>query len=143
MKDYKIIIVGGGTAGYVTALILKQKFREKVNVKVVRSKDIGIIGVGEGSTEEWSQFLSFINVDKNLIIKECGATYKFGIMFDGWGHKKYLHSVFTDLDIKTGQEHIGYLNLILNNKKLSHNFLYKNKLPKTIETLQYHFDTQN
>ena len=65
MKDYKIIIVGGGTAGYVTALILKQKFREKVNVKVVRSKDIGIIGVGEGSTEEWSQFLSFINVDKN------------------------------------------------------------------------------
>ena len=74
MKDYKIIIVGGGTAGYVTALILKQKFREKVNVKVVRSKDIGIIGVGEGSTEEWSQFLSFINVDKNLVIKECGAT---------------------------------------------------------------------
>ena len=141
MKDYKIIIVGGGTAGYVTALILKQKFREKVNVKVVRSKDIGIIGVGEGSTEEWSQFLSFINVDKNLVIKECGATYKFGIMFDGWGHEKYLHSVFTDLDIKTGQEHIGYLNLILNNKKLSHNFLYKNKLPKTIETLQYHFDT--
>ena len=124
MKDYKIIIVGGGTAGYVTALILKQKFREKVNVKVVRSKDIGIIGVGEGSTEEWSQFLSFINVDKNLVIKECGATYKFGIMFDGWGHEKYLHSVFTDLDIKTGQEHIGYLNLILNNKKLSHNFLY-------------------
>ena len=52
-------------------------------------------------------------------------------MFDGWGHEKYLHSVFTDLDIKTGQEHIGYLNLILNNKKLSHNFLYKNKLPKT------------
>ena len=55
----KFIIVGGGTAGYVTALILKEKFQENINIKIIRSKDIGIIGVGEGSTEHWSDFFKF------------------------------------------------------------------------------------
>lgn len=141
MKDYKIIIVGGGTAGYVAALILKQKFKERINVKVIRSKDIGIIGVGEGSTEHWCSFLSFVKIDKSLMIKECGATYKFGIMFDGWKHKKYLHSVFPEFNITIGQEHTGYLNLILNDKKLNPDFVHENKLPIKFEPFQYHFDT--
>ena len=49
----EIIVLGGGTAGYVSALILKERFRETINIKVIKSKDIGIIGVGEGSTEHW------------------------------------------------------------------------------------------
>ena len=36
----EIIVVGGGTAGYVTALILKEKFREQANIKIIKSKDI-------------------------------------------------------------------------------------------------------
>ena len=143
MKDNKIIIVGGGSAGYLTALILKQKFQEKINIKIIKSSAIGIIGVGEGSTEHWSDFLSFVKIDKELMVKECGATYKFGIMFEGWGNKNYLHSIDKEIDVILGQEHIGYLNLLSNNKRLNHNFVYKNKLPvqPSFEPNQYHFDT--
>ena len=58
-----VVIVGGGTAGYITALILKKKFQEKINIKIIKSKDIGIIGVGEGSTEHWKDFLNFLEID--------------------------------------------------------------------------------
>ena len=115
MKDNKIIIVGGGSAGYITGLILKQKFQEKINIKIIKSSAIGIIGVGEGSTEHWSDFLSFVKIDKELMIKECGATYKLGIMFEGWGNKNYLHSVDKEMDVILGQEHIGYYSYVLNN----------------------------
>ena len=139
MKDNKIIIVGGGSAGYLTALILKQKFQEKINIKIIKSSAIGIIGVGEGSTEHWSDFLSFVKIDKELMVKECGATYKFGIMFKEWQDKNYLHSVDKDFDITLGQEHICFLNLILNNKKLNHEFLYENRLPQDCPPNQFHF----
>ena len=136
-----IVIVGGGTAGYVTALILKKKFKEKINIKIIKSSAIGIIGVGEGSTEHWSDFLSFVEIDKELMVKECGATFKFGIMFQDWGSKDYLHSVDTEIDATLGQEHIGYLDLLLNNKRLNHNFIYKNKLPHNFLVNQFHFNT--
>ena len=137
----KFIIVGGGTAGYVTALILKEKFQENIDIKIIRSKDIGIIGVGEGSTEHWSEFLSFVKIDKNKMIKECGATYKFGIMFEGWGSKNYLHSLIKEWDVTIGQEHISFLSLIANKKKLAPDFLYKNILPIDVDCKQFHFDT--
>jgi|TARA_R100000149_G_C5879877_1_gene144590 tryptophan halogenase len=137
----EIIILGGGTAGYVTALILKHKFRERVNIKVIKSKDIGIIGVGEGSTEHWSDFLNFIQVDPIEMLKECGATYKFGVMFQGWGKPDYLHSLDFDFYIERGQEHIGYLKRIVEDKKLNHEFFYENKMPFDFKPFQYHFDT--
>jgi len=52
----KIAIVGGGTSGLVTALILKQD-NPKFHIDLIESKKIGIIGVGEGSTEHWSTFI--------------------------------------------------------------------------------------
>lgn len=49
----KILIVGGGTAGLITALILKSRF-ESIQINIIKSDEIGIIGVGEGTTEHWS-----------------------------------------------------------------------------------------
>lgn len=137
----EIIVLGGGTAGYVTSLILKEKFRETINIKIIKSKDIGIIGVGEGSTEHWNDFLKFINIDPLLMLKECGATFKFGVMFQNWGCNDYLHDLEPDFYIRRGQEEISYLKLILENKKLHQDFFYENKLPDNFIPSQYHFDT--
>ena len=93
MKDINnITVVGSGTAGLVSALILKKSF-PKINVSIIRSKDIGIIGVGEGSTEHWSEFMEFIGIDVQTLIRETDATYKTGIMFKNWGSDDYLQSI--------------------------------------------------
>lgn len=102
MKTVKsITIVGGGTAGLVAALILKKRLN--VDMTLIQSKDIGIIGVGEGSTEHWSEFMQHMGISYTEIIKECDATCKSGIMFKGWTDKDYLHNVNTDYAAQAGQ----------------------------------------
>ena len=64
----KIIIVGAGTAGLTAALILKRKFLENFDIKIIKSKDIGIIGVGEGSTEHWSDFMGWCGLDTHWFL---------------------------------------------------------------------------
>ena len=59
----KILIVGGGTAGLITALILKSRF-ESIQINIIKSDEIGIIGVGEGTTEHWSDFMKFTNISE-------------------------------------------------------------------------------
>lgn len=87
-----LAVVGGGTAGLVTALVLKTRFPQ-LEVDVVRSKKIGTIGVGEGSTEHWTAFMDFVGIHYFDLVKECDATFKSGIMFKGWGPNDYLQSI--------------------------------------------------
>ena len=145
-----ITIVGGGTAGYISALILKSRFNN-LNIKIIKSDKIGIIGVGEGSTEHWKQFLIFTNINELELIKETDATLKCGIMFKDWNNEDYLHSVHDDLiNVKFGQALVGYQRLLskkpkqnkLNNplfwqNQISKNYLSNNLMP----TNQYHFNT--
>jgi tryptophan halogenase len=92
IKD--ICIVGGGTSGIVSALILKYS-NTNVNVKLIKSKDIDIVGVGEGSTEHWAEFCKYADIDIKDLFKEAGSTYKFGIMFENWNgdDKNYYHQI--------------------------------------------------
>lgn len=102
MSKPKITIVGGGTAGLITALILK--VRLEADVKMIVPNDIGIIGVGEGSTEHWATFIEFIgDTLTNSLIKTKG-TIKSGIMFEGWTPNRgdYIHSIFGDYTNKVG-----------------------------------------
>jgi tryptophan halogenase len=106
-----ISVVGGGTAGFVAALILKMRFpASKINI--IRSKKIGIIGVGEGSTEHWHEFMQYIGVPFERVIQECDATFKCGIMFKGWTKEDYMHSIGPEKDVKNGQYHSVYGKLI-------------------------------
>ena len=94
-KIETITVVGAGTAGLVAALIIKKRF-PNINVKIVRSKKIGIIGVGEGSTEHWAQFMRYLDLNFVEVISECDATFKCGIMFKNWGADDYMHSLGGD-----------------------------------------------
>ena len=71
-------------------------------VTLVESKDIGIIGVGEGSTPQMKGFFDEIGVAENEWMPRCNATYKAGIGFAGWSHQPgfeaYFHPFQTAID---------------------------------------------
>ena len=64
MKFKNIIVAGGGTAGFISALVLKRKFGKNINVKMLVPDKIGIIGVGEGSTEHFDELRKFLDLAK-------------------------------------------------------------------------------
>jgi tryptophan 7-halogenase len=83
-----VIIVGGGTAGWITAGYLAKRLNAGapggVSVTVIESPDIGIIGVGEGTFPSIRKTLSAIGVDEAELIRACSATFKQGIRFTDW-----------------------------------------------------------
>ena len=111
-----IIIVGGGTSGLVSALILKCRF-PKLNIEVIRSDKLGIIGVGEGSTEHWGEFCEFVGITIKDLLLYTGATFKYGIMFEDWNKKPYFHNIRTEVRYKFGQYMAGYAYAVINDLK--------------------------
>jgi tryptophan halogenase len=94
----KIIVLGGGTAGWLTALFAK-KFLSN-NVTLIESKKIGIIGVGEGTVPSINSFLQMIDIHPYEVIAHTGGTLKNGISFERWNKDSnedvYFHP-FSDL----------------------------------------------
>ena len=151
MNDYnvplKICIVGGGNAAMISALILKQFLMEKVNIEIIYSDSIGTIGVGEGSTEHFTQFMNFVGITRNEIIKECGSTLKYGIKFINWSKKDYIHGIAPEFYSRYSQYPITFLHCLINDIDL-HKMEYKNDLvqeyflEKEIGPFyQFHFDS--
>jgi len=101
-----IVILGGGTAGWMAANLLQKRWRQKgVNITVVESPDIGIIGVGEGSTPLLKEFFDSLDISESEWMPQCNATYKNGISFNNWstvsGYESYFHPFPCSLDFAT------------------------------------------
>lgn len=100
-----ILIVGGGTAGWMTACLMAHHWRERATITVVESPEIGIIGVGEGSTPQLKAFFDRLGIAEAEWMPACNATYKSGIRFTGWserpGFESYFHPFVTELDVHT------------------------------------------
>lgn len=88
----KILIVGGGSAGWLCAAYLA-KMLGGVELALVESPDIGAIGVGEGSFPSLRSTLAAIGIDEASFVRECNATFKQGIVFRDWvrGDDCYFH----------------------------------------------------
>lgn len=93
-KPKKILIVGGGTAGWMAANLIASRWSD-VDVCLLESTEIGIIGVGEGSTPHLKFFFDAIKVPESEWMPRCNATYKNGISFANWssvpGFESYFH----------------------------------------------------
>ena len=101
----QLVVIGGGTAGWITALMLREML-PALTVTLIASKELGILGAGEGVTPHFiGQFLDEVNIPVSEVFKHAGATLKHGVKFTNWngdgGH--YFHpfddAVTPDLDL--------------------------------------------
>lgn len=83
-----ITIVGGGTAGWITALLIAKRYPSKHKITVIESSRIGIIGVGESTTGVFTNLITNglfdLGLDLNDFIVQTGATLKYGIKHQSW-----------------------------------------------------------
>ena len=90
----RVIVLGGGSAGFLAAITLKTRLPE-LQVVVIRSKDIGIIGVGEGTTVSVPNFLhGYLKIDPVEFQRIARPTYKLGIRFL-WGPRPFFNYTFS------------------------------------------------
>ena len=84
MKVNKVIVLGGGSAGFIAAMTLKMKL-PRLEVTVIRSKEIGIIGVGEGTTVTFPKHIHrVLNIPLEDFYRQAEPQWKLGIKFI-WG----------------------------------------------------------
>lgn len=101
-----VCVLGGGNAGLMAALYLKTAL-PTLDITLIKSKKIGTIGVGEGSTEHWTSFAKAVGINIVDLIQHCGATIKIGIKFEDWhgDGTSYFHSLpefLVNMDAYTG-----------------------------------------
>ncbi|GAA0857424.1 tryptophan halogenase family protein [Aliiglaciecola litoralis] len=101
-----IVILGGGTAGWMAANLFANQWGAKnVKVTLVESPDIGIVGVGEGSTPTLKRFFEMLNIAESQWMPRCNATYKVNIRFADWspesGIDNYSHPFICQTDTFT------------------------------------------
>lgn len=99
MKD--IVVVGGGTAGWLTALILNAYQPEK-KITVIESKEIGILGAGEGTVSHIINVLDLLGIPVSDILKHADGTIKNGIKFTNWNGRGKDDFYFNPFGVNIG-----------------------------------------
>lgn len=78
-----IIIVGGGTAGWLTAGFLSAQLPQ-LSITVIESDSVPIVGVGESTVPQFRNHLERMGIDEHSWMKASGSTFKYGVAFHGW-----------------------------------------------------------
>lgn len=89
----KVLIVGGGSSGWMAAAALATALSRDVAIELVESDAIGIVGVGEATIPPMQKFQNFLRLDEREFVAATQGTFKLGIEFHNWGRvgDEYLH----------------------------------------------------
>ena len=80
----KVVVVGGGTAGWMSAALLKKVLGDQVDIELVESEAIGIIGVGEATIPPIQHVNAVLGIDEAEFLRETKSTIKVAIKFENW-----------------------------------------------------------
>jgi tryptophan 7-halogenase len=102
----KIVIVGGGTAGWIAAAAIAKMLGPVVAITLIESDAIGTVGVGEATIPQIRRLNGMLGLDEDAFVRETNGTFKLGIEFANWGHvgNRYLHT-FGDAGINLANLH--------------------------------------
>jgi tryptophan 7-halogenase len=93
-KVKKVVVAGGGTAGWLAATALAKQLGSLLEITLIESDEIGTIGVGESTIPTARTFHSMMGIDEADFMRATGSTFKLGISFENWGDigDRYIHS---------------------------------------------------
>jgi tryptophan 7-halogenase len=93
-KLKKVVIAGGGTAGWIAAMALSRQLGPLLDIVLVESDEIGTVGVGEATIPTARTFHRLMDIDEREFMRATNATFKLGISFENWGEvgDRYIHS---------------------------------------------------
>lgn len=93
-KIQKVVIAGGGTAGWMAAAAISKLLGKNLDITLVESDEISTVGVGEATIPTLQYFHQLLNINEAEFLKETHGTFKLGISFEGWRdvNEDYLHA---------------------------------------------------
>ena len=122
-KPLRVVVAGGGTAGWMTAAALAHTLGPVIDLTLVESDAIGTIGVGESTIPPIVLFNRLLGINEAEFMRATQATFKLGIMFENWRDvgDKYFHSFGT-----TGKDHwsAGFQHFWLHGQAQGHDQPY-------------------
>jgi tryptophan 7-halogenase len=96
-KVKRVVVAGGGTAGWIAAYALVKQLAPLIEVTLVESDEIGTVGVGESTIPTCRTFHQYMGIDEREFMRATNSTFKLGISFENWAAEqdRYIHSFGT------------------------------------------------
>ena len=123
-KVNKIVILGGGAAGWFTAGYLKYK-NPDIDITLIESKKIGIIGVGESTIPQLGDFFKEMGIEERDWMSHTNSIYKLGNKFVGWNREGNRHHVTNHWNCSKFEEQYFSFSFALPEKHLTSSFYHQ------------------